>query len=269
MRPFAGEVPDGAVVCDVRWTPLGGPDREAFAAGHLPGARFVDVDADLAGPATAAAGRHPLPEPGAFAAAMGRLGIGDGDLVIAYDGAGGTIAARLIWMLRVLGERAALLDADLTGRLTEQGPGAGWTERSFTARPWPAGALASIDEAQAAGATGAEPLIDGRPAERFRGDEPLSPLDPQPGHIPGARSLPVAENSGGDGRLLPESVLRERYAAAGIVPGRSFIASCGSGVTACHALLVAEQLGVGTGRLYPGSWSQYAADPARPVATGG
>lgn len=268
MRPFTGAIPDGAVVCDVRWTAAGGPDRAAFERGHLPGARFVDLDADLAAPATVAAGRHPLPAPDRFAAAIGRLGIGDGDTVIAYDGAGGTIAARLVWMLRVLGERAALLDADLAGALTEQGPGARWGERSFTARPWPAAAVASIDEAQAAGASLTEPLIDGRPAGRFRGDEPANPLDPRPGHIPGARSLPVAANTGADGRLLPEPVLRARYAAVGIGPGQSFIASCGSGVTACHALLVAEQLGLGGGRLYPGSWSQYAADPARPAATG-
>lgn len=268
MKPFVDDVPAGAVVCDVRWSAEHGADRAGFEAGHLPAARFVDLDRDLAAAPSPAEGRHPLPDPAAFAAAMSRLGIGDGTVVVACDGAGGVIAARLVWMLRTLGERAALLDGDLTGRVLEAGPGPSWAAAAFTPRPWPAAALAALDEARHAGRSGEVPLVDARPADRFRGDGPPNPLDPRPGHIPGARSLPARENTGDDGRLLPESVLRARFAAVGIEPGRSFVVSCGSGVTACHDLLVAEQLGCGGGRLYVGSWSQYAAGPDRPAELG-
>ena len=268
MRPFVAEPPPGAVICDVRWTPSGGPDRAGYEAGHLSGAVFVDLDRDLAAPATAADGRHPLPEPEAFAAAMGRLGIGDGDVAIAYDGLGGIVAARLVWMLRALGEDAALLDGGLgavTGPL-ETGPGHDPAPARFTPRSWPPGTVAGLNETAAEAAAG-YPVLDARAAERFRGDGPPNPLDPRPGHVPGARSLPAAGHLDGDGRLLPEGTLRERFAAAGGDAG-AFIAMCGSGVTACHTLLVAEQLGLGPGRLYPGSWSQYAADPGRVAATG-
>lgn len=245
MRPFVDAVPEGALVRRVRW----GPEP----------AEAIDVDADLSAPATDADGRHPLPTPEAFAAAMAAHGIGDGDVVVAYDDRGGVIAARLVWMLRALGESAALFN----GPPIASPAGGEHGGSVFTPRPWPAEALASLEDVLAPQV----PLIDARPGERFRGDGPPNPLDPRPGHIPGARSLPVLEHLDAEGRLLGDDELRARFADAGVT-GPGFISSCGSGVTACHNLLVAEHLGLGPGRLYPGSWSQYAADPERPVALG-
>jgi len=249
-----------AVVADVRWALDRGPLPEDYAAGHLPGAVFVDLDSDLSAPASPEAGRHPLPSPEAFASAMGALGIGDGDPVVAYDEVGGINAARMVWMLRALGRDAALLDGGIaawdgpleTGTVTR--PGA-----TFTAAPWPPELLAAPEVA----ADPANVTIDGRQRERFDGAP--HPADPRAGHIPGAHSVSARENLGPDGRLLDRDTLRERFAAAGIGPGSSVVSYCGSGVTACHNLLALEHAGLGRGRLYPGSWSQWAADPARPV----
>ncbi len=270
----------GAVLADVRWYPDGRSSREAYDAGHLPGAVFVSVDDVLAGAPSDGAGRHPLPEPADFAAAMGALGIGDDDVVVAYDDAGGVIAARLVWMLRVTGHGAALLDGGITawtGPVTTE-----TVQRApatFTPRDWPADRLADIDDAASAGRSapvvdGRAPgddaaprtvLLDARPAERWAGAPDA--LDPRAGHVPGAVSLPARENVGADGRMLPVEVLRERFAAAGITGEVDVVSSCGSGVTACHTLLAMEHAGLGAGRLFPGSWSQWSRDPARPIAT--
>lgn len=271
MRPFvdAAFLADNDVVlCDVRWTPGGGVDRAGFEAGHLPGARFVDMDADLAAQPSPGSGRHPLPEPEAFAAAMERIGVGDGDIVVAYDGGGGMFAARLVWMLRVLGEPAAILDGGLmawAGEL-EVGPARTVEPGRFTPRPWPADRVASIDEAVAAAGAADAVLIDGRPADRFAGTP--NPLDPRPGHVPGASSLPAFGHVTDDARLLDAATLLARFAASGVAADTAVVSMCGSGVAGCHNLLVAEHLGLGAGRLYPGSWSQYAADPERPVELG-
>jgi thiosulfate/3-mercaptopyruvate sulfurtransferase len=272
------------VLADCRWYLEGRSGRAAYEAGHLPGAIFVDLDAALTRPADpAAAGRHPLAEPADFAAAMGALGIGDADVVIAYDDAGGVIAARLVWMLRVSGHEAALLDGGLAaweGQLETgaTGPAVSGSERKigvrtspssvresanapaiFTARPWPRERLATIDEAAAA----ADPVIDARPADRFAGAP--DDLDPRAGHIPGARGVPCRENLDADGRLLPVAELRARF---GVDDATAVISYCGSGITACHNLLAMEQAGLGAGRLFPGSWSQWSRDPTRPVQTG-
>ncbi len=259
-----------AVLADVRWYPDGRSPREAYAAGHLPGAVFISVDDVLAGAPSEAAGRHPLPDPVAFAGALGGLGIGDDDVVVAYDDAGGVIAARLVWMLRAAGRGAALLDGGLTAWT---GPTTSEVVRrepaSSTVRDWPAERLADIDEAASAGRDtiegGSTVLLDARPAERWAGA--LDALDPRAGHVPGAVSLPARENVGADGRLLPAGVLRERFAAAGVSGGADVVSSCGSGITACHTLLAMEHAGLGVGRLFPGSWSQWSRDPERPVAT--
>jgi thiosulfate/3-mercaptopyruvate sulfurtransferase len=254
-----------AVVCDVRWYLDGRSGRDAYARGHLPGAVFVDLDEVLAAPAgDGARGRHPLPEPEAFAAAMGALGIGDDDTVVAYDDDSGAIAARLVWMLRVTGHDAALLDGGIDaweGQLSTEPSSR--PPATFTARPWPPERLASIEEV-AAGPVGV--LIDGRAADRFAGAGDA--VDPRPGHIPGARSVPTRDHAGADGRLRERDALRERFAAAGIDDGTAVVSYCGSGVTACHNLLVLEQAGLGPGRLFPGSYSQWSRDPSRPVATG-
>jgi thiosulfate/3-mercaptopyruvate sulfurtransferase len=256
---------DEVVVADVRWYLDDRDGRAAYDAGHIPGAVFVDLDRDLAAPGSPAEGRHPLPAPEDFAAAMERLGIGDHDTVVAYDDQGGVMAARLVWMLRAIGRDAALLDGGIaawSGPLETAAPAT--TPKRFTPVPWPHDRVASIDDA--ADAT-ANVVLDARQRERYLGEP--SPLDPRAGHIPGARSLPARENVDEAGRFRPVDDLRRRLAAVGIDrPETPVISSCGSGVTACHTLLVMEHAGVGHGRLYPGSWSQWANDPARPVATG-
>ena len=255
------EVPAGAVLVDVRLYLDGRSALDAYRAGHLPGAVHVDLERWLAAPASREAGRHPLPDPETFAEGLARAGIGDRDTVVAYDDAGGVMAARLVWLLRAIGHPAALLDGGLDGPLET-----GDVERpraTFTPRPWPAERLADLD-AVAAPPRGTV-VLDARDGERFRGE--VEPIDAQAGHIPGARSLPTRGHLGDDGRHRPAGELRERFAAAGVGEGTPVVAYCGSGVTACHQLLVLEHAGLGPGRLFPGSWSQYSAT-GRPVATG-
>ncbi|MET8152595.1 sulfurtransferase [Actinoplanes sp. NPDC049668] len=253
---------DRVVLADVRWYLDGRSGRAAYESGHLPGAVFVDLDRWLAERGSAGGGRHPLPEPEVFARGMAAAGIGDGDIVVGYDDAGGVVAARLVWMLRAIGHEAALLDGGLgayEGELVRGEP-----ERPaavFTARAWPADRLAGIDDA----ADGSAVVLDARDRARFRGD--TEPIDPRAGHIPGARSLPCRENLADDGRFLAVPVLRERFASVGVTDGADVVSYCGSGVTACHNLLAIEHAGLGVGRLYPGSWSQYSAT-SRPAATG-
>src|SRR3954451_6509383 len=252
------------VVAAGRWYLDDRDGRAAYDAGHIPGAVFVDLDADLAGPGSPAEGRHPLPAPEEFAAAMGRLGIGDDDTVVAYDDQGGVMAARLVWMLRATRHAAALLDGGIAaydGPLETAAPQVSPTR--FTARPWPADRVATADDA----ADAANVTLDARQRERYLGEP--SPLDPRAGHIPGARSLPARENVDEAGRFLPVDELRQRLVAVGIDrPDTPVVSACGSGVTGCHNLIVMEHAGVGRGRLYPGSWSQWANDPDRPVETG-
>jgi thiosulfate/3-mercaptopyruvate sulfurtransferase len=253
---------DAVVVCDIRWYLDGRSGADAYAGGHIPGAVFVDLDTDLCAKPSATAGRHPLPEPDAFAAAMGRLGIAGDDLVVAYDDAGGACAARLVWMLRVTGHDAALLDGGLAtwhGPLETAAPAR--TPARFDAVPWPAEHVAD-----SVGAASAAVLVDARAAERYRGE--VEPVDPRAGHIPGAVSLPLWGNLDADGRFLPPDALRARFEAAGIRAGGDTVVYCGSGVSACHNVLALERAGLGPARLYPGSWSQWSADPSRPVATG-
>ena len=257
-------LPGRVVLADVRYYLDGRSGRAAYEGGHLPGAIFVDLDRDLAAHAGPAGGRHPLPDATAFAARMAELGVSDDDIVIAYDDAGGVMAARLVWLLRATGHDAALLDGGLdaypeklvTGT-PERAPG------DFTARPWPGDRLATIDEA--ASADGSFVVLDARQPERFRGE--TEPIDRRAGHIPGARSLPCRENVDAAGRFLAPEVLRERFAAVGVTGDAEVISYCGSGVTACHNLLALELAGFAPGRLYPGSWSQYSATD-RPAATG-
>lgn len=254
-------------VCDVRWYLDGRSGRAAFVAGHVVGAVFVDLDRWLAGPPSRAAGRHPLPAPDVFARGMRDVGIDNGATVVAYDDSGGGTAARLVWMLRACGERAALLDGGLRGwdePLSRVAPVI--TPGAFTLRAWPSHRVVDADGVAAAAAAGS-PLIDARATARYRGD--TEPVDPRAGHIPGAVNLPYAGNVDPDTlRFLTADALRERYASAGATAGSEAVVYCGSGVTACHALLAMEHAGVDDARLYPGSWSQWSGDQARPVATG-
>ena len=253
----------GAVLADVRHHLDGRSEHESYRAGHLPGAAFVDLHRWLAGPPSPEAGRGPLPEPEVFAEGMMRAGISNGDVVVAYDDEGGVVAARLVWMLRALGEQAALLDGGLRGWDGPLQTDEGERPRGrFTARPWPAERLAGIDDA----ADARNVVLDARPGPRFRGE--TEPIDPVAGHIPGARSVPAREHLGADGFHRPAPELRARFEAAGVRGDTPVVAYCGSGVTACHELLALELAGFPPGRLYPGSWSQYSHRRDLPVARG-
>ena len=257
---WLGDHPE-AVLVDVRWYADGSSGRAAYERAHLPGAVYVDLDAVLAAPPSIADGRHPLPDPAVFAAGLAAAGIGDDDVVIAYDDDSGAIAARLVWMLRVTGHQAALLDGGITGWLGRRETGVVTRPAAvFTPPVWPDDRLVDIDDVAAA-----DVVVDARPAERYRGE--VETIDARPGHVPGARSVPARDNVDARGRLLPVPELRSRLAAAGVQRDGDWVSSCGSGVTACHTLLVAEHLKLAPGRLYPGSWSQWAATD-RPAETG-
>jgi len=250
------------VLADTRWYLDGSSGREAYDRGHLPGAVFVDLDRALSGPASAEAGRNPLPEPQVFARGMREAGISDADTVVAYDDAGGVIAARLVWMLRATGHAAAVLDGGMSsypGSLETTAPPA--RSGTFTTAPWPADRLAGIAETAAGTAT----VIDARNRDRFQGRQ--DPVDPRPGHIPGALNIPCRENLDPAGHLLPLPRLHLRFQQAGIASAEDVISYCGSGVTACHNLLVLEHLGLGRGRLFVGGWSQYGHRSDLPVET--
>jgi thiosulfate/3-mercaptopyruvate sulfurtransferase len=274
IEPFVGvawlrEPRDEVVLADVRFYLDGRSGRAAYEAGHIPGAVFVEMETVLSEPhEDDSRGRHPLPTPERFAEGLGALGIGDKDTVIAYDDAGGVIAARLVWMLRAIGHDAALLDgglaawptADLHPDYPRPRPPA-----TFTAVPWPSQRLAGIDEVAATDAV----LIDARDRGRFAGGVGgTDSIDPRSGHIPGARNVPTREHLDAEARIASPEQLRATFAQAGIEPGTDVVSYCGSGVTACHNLLALERAGLGPGRLYPGSWSEWSRDSARPVATG-
>lgn len=240
------------VLADARWYLDGSSGMEAYRRGHIPGAVFVDLDRWLSGPASPESGRNPLPDSEVFAQGMREVGINDSDTVVAYDDAGGVIAARLAWMLRATGHDAAVLNGGIASY-----PGAHETAvpviapGNFTARPWPAELLAGIAETSSGGYT----VIDARNRDRFQGLQ--DPIDPRPGHIPGAVNVPCRENIDASGKLLPMELLSENFERAQIRSGEDTISYCGSGVTACHNLLVMEHLGLGHGRLFVGGWSQY------------
>jgi thiosulfate/3-mercaptopyruvate sulfurtransferase len=254
---------DEVVVADVRWYLDGRSGRAAYEQGHLPGAVFVDLDRWLAAPRSESGARHPLPDPATFAEGMAAAGIDDEAAVVAYDDAGGVVAARLVWMLRVTGHAAALLDGGLAayeGQLSTDVPTP--ARARFTPHAWPARRLADVADVE-------DPrlvVLDARDHERYTGE--VEPVDPRPGHVPGARSLPARENLDARGRFLPVDVLRRRFSAVGVEPTSTVVSYCGSGVTACHTLLALELAGFGPGRLYAGSWSEYSSDPSRPAATG-
>lgn len=261
-------------VADVRWDLVAGPLVADHEAGHVPGAVFVSLDTDLAGPASPAAGRHPLPDPATFAATRTRLGFADGVHVVVYDGVGGIHAARLWWMLTALGVRASVLDGGFPAwatdraRPVETGPVVPRpVDPPVAARPWPVDQVVELPEIEALAAGGRSTvLLDARAAARFRGE--VVAIDPRPGHIPGAVSAETAANLAVDGRFLAPDRLHQRYAALG-ADGGDVVVSCGSGVTACHDALAMVVAGLPRPRLYVGSFSQWAADPERPVVTEG
>ena len=259
--------PRPLILLDVRWALDGSKGEHSHRAGHLPGAVYVDLGTELAAPARPEAGRHPLPTPEDFAATLRRVGVTEDSQVVAYDDTDGGPAARLVWMLRALGHEAAVLSGGLhawngplaTGPVTPA-PG------DVPVRDWPADRIASADQVAALAAAPDGVVLDARAAERYRGE--VEPIDPRAGHVPGAVNLPYAGNLDEEGRFLEPAELRARFEAAGAAEGRETIVYCGSGVTATHDLLALEAAGFERLRLFPGSWSQWSADPARPVAVG-
>jgi thiosulfate/3-mercaptopyruvate sulfurtransferase len=255
--------------------PEGG--RRAYLAGHVPGARYADLNKDLSAPIGPDSGRHPLPAPQDLAATLDRLGIGNATQVIAYDDTGGSFAARLWWLLRWLGHRSvAVLDGGLRAWTAAGGALESGEQKSMPAETaartrffGTADSAAVVDTADIA-ARLSDPaylLVDARAAERYLGS--VEPIDAVAGHIAGAVNHPFSANLGQDGRFLPAQQLRRLWEArfAGRKPGQ-VAAMCGSGVTACHNLLSLEVAGLPGAKLYAGSWSEWIRDPNRPVARG-
>lgn len=244
--------------------------ERAWAEAHLPGSFYLHLERDLSGAKTGRNGRHPLPERAAFAATLGRLGIGPATQVVALDRQGGPYAARLWWMLRWLGHEAvAVLDGGLDAWRAAGGSVDGRAPGAPAAPPYPERTplAGSIETEALLPELGRLRLVDARAGERFRGD--VEPLDPVAGHIPGALNRFFKDNLGADGRFKPAELLRTEYEALlGRDAAAATVHHCGSGVTACHNLLAMEHAGLAGSRLYPGSWSEWCADPARPVARG-
>lgn len=243
--------------------------RRDYRESHIPGAIYAHLNEDLSGPVvTGRTGRHPLPDPDAFARTLGGWGVGDDIQVVAYDDSTGGIAARLWWMLRWLGHDAvAVLDGGWLywskNGLPAQGGAESPTKRIFTARPR---AHFVVDTAVVEAMLESRPamLFDSRAADRYRGENET--IDPVAGHIPGAISVPYEDNVGPDGLFLPKEILKDRFEVlmAGI-PSEQAAFYCGSGVTAAQNLLAMAHAGLGNGRLYAGSWSEWIADPTRPI----
>jgi thiosulfate/3-mercaptopyruvate sulfurtransferase len=259
---------------DARWRLGGPPGRELYEAGHVPGAVFIDLDHDLAGP-PGTDGRHPLPEATDFEAAMRRAGVSDDRLVVVYDDADSTAAARAWWLLGYFGHPSVrVLDGGFRAWTTAGHPVESVTSPSvtspspspspgdFTARPGHR-PLLDADGAAALARTGL--LLDARAGQRYRGE--TEPVDKVAGHIPGAVSAPTAENVSPDGTFLAARDLAARFASLGVTSDSDVGVYCGSGVTAAHEALALALAGL-PAAVYIGSWSNWIADPARPVATG-
>ncbi len=251
---------DDIVLCDVRWYLDGRSGHDAYLDGHIAGAIWVNLDKHLSAHGAPEHGRHPLPTAQSFAASLGSLGISPDDPVVAYDDLNGTAAGRMVWMLRVLGHDAAFLDGGLgswTGAV-ETAPNVR-APCDYPAQAWPDGAFVDIDQAAGAGADPETVLIDARGGDRYRGE--TEPVDPRPGHIPGAVNVPMTDNLGPDGRFAEPAALSARYGAEGVeVAGgaNNAVVYCGSGVSACMDALAIERAGLGRPRVYIGSWSQWS-----------
>lgn len=267
----AGDAPD-LVIVDTRWY-LGRPGagREAYLAGHVPGAIHLDLDRDLSDignpDAVGAPGRHPLPDPRAWARAMGARGIGNDTRVVAYDDVGGWVAARLWWMLDNIGlEHVSVLDGGI-GAWTAAGLPLATDEPVLPPRRldaperWPG----VIERDELRSKLGSIVLLDARAAPRYRGE--TEPVDPVPGHIPTAINAPIDGNLGPDGRLLAPEALRAHFEDLGVAPGANVVSSCGSGTSACHHSLAMRLAGLPDPILYVGSYSDWSRS-GLPIAVG-
>lgn len=259
--------PAAPVLLDIRYQLGGPPGRPEYEAGHVPGAVYVDLDGELAAP-PGPAGRHPLPDLDVFAAAMRAAGVRADRPVVVYDGGQSWAAARAWWLLRWTGHPdVRVLDGGLAAWQASGGalsadqptPPAG----DFTPLP---GALPLLTADDAAAVARRGVLLDARAAERYRGE--VEPIDPVAGHIPGAVSAPTTENVAEGGTVFRDAAeLTRRFAALGATADTEVGVYCGSGVSAAHQVLALAIAGV-PAALYVGSWSEWTADPARPVATG-
>jgi thiosulfate/3-mercaptopyruvate sulfurtransferase len=257
------EVLDRVVVLDVRYRLGGPPGRDDYLRGHIPGAFFVDMDTELAGP-PGVAGRHPMPTAAVFETAMRRAGVRADSSVVVYDDADSIAASRAWWLLRYFGhDQVRVLNGGFrawTGPVTAEiaVPVTGDFRASAGHMP-----LLDAEEAEALGKTGL--LLDARAGERYRGE--VEPIDAKAGHIPGAVSAPSADNVHPDGTFLDPAALASRFSALGAGPGVQAGVYCGSGVTAAHEILAMHLAGL-EAALYVGSWSEWITDPIRPIATG-
>ena len=260
------------VVIDVRWSMEPPSGRERYGAGHIEGARYLDLDTQLSSPVGQGPGRHPLPTAEVFAEALASVGVDRQMTVICYDDRGGAIAARLWWLLRYFGApvQPAILDGGLQAwaalgeAMSTTAPEVTPTQpMSLSPRTW---MVADREEVQR-GLQEGSLVLDARGRNRYRGE--IEPIDPRPGHIPGAVSAPYADNlRASHGPLLPLERLRERYEKLGALGDREVICSCGSGVTACHDIWTLNLLGRTHTRLYVGSWSDWSSDESLPAALG-
>lgn len=266
------------VLLDVRWRLGGPPAHPDYVVGHLPGAVFVDLGVVLADP-PGPAGRHPLPDTTRLVESLASTGVGVDSTVVVYDDADGSIAARAWWLLRWLGFPSAqvmVLDGGWAAWVAEGHPVSTTTpepvrgDLSALLAGGPPAGMPVLDADEAADLARTGTMLDARAAARYRGD--TEPVDPRAGHIPGALNAPFPEHLGPDGHWRPPTELAERFRSLGVDSGGPVGAYCGSGVTACSVVLAAEHSGVRDPRrpvaLYAGSWSQWSADPARPVAVG-
>jgi len=247
--------------------------RRLYLSGHIPGARYADLNEDLSAAVTLSTGRHPLPHPAKFAATLARLGVGGGVQVVAYDADNGALAARLWWMLRAWGHHeVAVLDGGYPAWIAaggataagEEPPADAGSRQASAIEAWPVVTTAEVAELRL------DPrrlLLDARAPERYAGS--VEPIDAVAGHVPGAANHPFSHNLAADGRFLSAEELRRRWQSrlGGHEPG-AVVAMCGSGVTACHNLLSLEIAGLSGAKLYAGSWSEWIRDPHRPVARG-
>ncbi|MER7053213.1 MULTISPECIES: sulfurtransferase [unclassified Streptomyces] len=272
VNELAGANPP--VLLDVRWqlstagaagaAPFDG--RAEYAAGHLPGAVFVDLDRELAA-APGGRGRHPLPDVEEFGAAMRRAGVSSGRPVVVYDGGQGWAAARAWWLLRWTGHpNVRVLDGGLPSWEAPLSTDVAVpAEGDFVPEPGATGPAGMLDADGAAALARSGLLLDARAGERYRGE--VEPIDPVGGHIPGAVSAPTTDNVAADGRFLPAEELRARFEALGAGEAGEVGVYCGSGVSGAHEVLALAVAGI-PAALYVGSWSQWSSDPGRPVAVG-
>jgi thiosulfate/3-mercaptopyruvate sulfurtransferase len=265
--------PHSVLIADCRFD-LAAPEagEAAYATGHIPGAHYLHLDRDLSGAKTGMNGRHPLPERSALVSRLAGLGLNEGQQVVAYDAHGGMFAARLWWLLRWLGhDSVALLDGGLpawqaSGQPTDTATPAAQQPGSFKAH---SPLAVTIDAAAVARNLNTREcvLIDARAADRYRGENET--LDAVGGHIPGALNRFFKDNLNADGRFKTAHELRDAFGALlGATSPERVVLQCGSGVTACHNALAMEVAGLHGAALYSGSWSEWCADPSRPVATG-